>query len=63
MSAMGNYVVEVEEFALDFMDAYGEFEIPYSDVEDKVREVYGTMGVQVLVNLMNIDDEFLIDEM
>lgn len=63
MSAMGNYVVEVEEFALDFMDEYGEFTLPYSDVEDKVREVYGTMGVQVLENLMNVDNEFLIDEM
>lgn len=63
MSAIGNYVVEVEEYAMNFMDAYGEFEIPYSDVEDKVREVYGSMGVDVLSNLMNINDEFLIDEL
>ena len=63
MSAMGNYVVEVEEFALDFMDEYGEFTLPYSDVEDKVLQKYGSMGVQVLSNLMNINDEFLIDEL
>ena len=63
MSAMGNYVVEVEEFALDYMDEYGEFTIPYSDVEDKVLQKYGSMGVQVLSNLMNINDEFLIDEL
>ena len=60
---MGNYVVEVEEFALDFMDEYGEFTLPYSDVEDKVLQKYGSMGVQVLSNLMNINDEFLIDEL
>ncbi|MDC1446432.1 hypothetical protein N8344_00505 [bacterium] len=63
MSKIGNYVIEVEEFALDFMDEYGEFNVPYSDVEDKVREVYGSMGVQVLANLMNLDNEFLIDEL
>lgn len=62
MSKIADYMIEVEEFAMDFMDAYGDFTIPYSDVEDKVLETYGSMGVQVLSNLVN-DDEFLIDEL
>lgn len=63
MSKIANYVVEVEEFALNYMDEYGDFTLPYSDVEDKVREIYGTMGVEVLENLMNVNNDFLIDEL
>lgn len=46
MSAMGNYVVGIQEFIYELM-AGG---LSYSEIRESVSKEYGSLGLDVLVN-------------